>query len=233
MTGPVAAVVFDCDGTLADTERLTFLTFERVLARYGYRFTDDDYAMIVGRSLAQNWADLVERVPIGDLEGFSDEWYEVSFQLLASDLQLFSDAVESLVGLHALGLPIGIASSSPREHVLQVLDHGDLRSKVDAIVCSEDVPRHKPDPAPYLAAAATLGVDPAACVAVEDTPVGIAAAVSAGMVTVAIRRDPFEPEDLDEADGVVDRLSSDGILRVARTVTDGRMRDAQQGGGAR
>lgn len=58
---------------------LMYLTFEGVLTRYGYRFTDEDYRMFVGRSLAQSRADLAERVRLGPLDDFSEEWYAVSF----------------------------------------------------------------------------------------------------------------------------------------------------------
>lgn len=208
----IAGVIFDCDGTIADTERLTAIAFEQVLARYGYAFTSVDFRAIVGRSFEQNWSYFAQRAPVGELAPFKAEWYEVSFGLLDTDLRLFPDAVTSLREIHDHGLPIAVASSSPRAHVLQVLDHEGLNPLVDAIVGSEDVTEHKPDPAPYLEASRRLAVDARACVAVEDTPVGITAARGAGMYTVAVRRDGFSRDALSHADLVVEWLSSEILM---------------------
>jgi HAD superfamily hydrolase (TIGR01509 family) len=208
------AVAFDCDGTLADTERLTRIVFERVLARYGYAFTVDDFGMIVGRSLQQNHADLGRRVTLPPFEAFEEEWYALSYELLDEDLVLFDDAVGALRELIAAGVPVAVVSSSPREHVRRVLVAAELVELVPVVVASEDVVRHKPDPAPYLLAARLLGVDPGACVAVEDTPTGLAAASAAGMATMAVRRADHEVGDLSGADVVVDEVHAAELQRM-------------------
>lgn len=212
--GASGAVAFDCDGTLADTERLTRIVFERVLARYGYAFTADDFGMIVGRSLRQNHADLGRRVELPPFEVFEGEWYALSYELLDHDLVLFDDAVGALRELIAAGVPVAVVSSSPREHVRRVLVAAEVVDHVAVVVTSEDVVRHKPDPEPYLLAARLLGVDPGACVAVEDTPTGLAAATAAGMATMAVRRAGHEVGDLSGADVVVDEVQVAGLRRL-------------------
>jgi beta-phosphoglucomutase-like phosphatase (HAD superfamily) len=208
------AVAFDCDGTLADTEPMTRVVFERVLERYDYAFTAADFGMIVGRSLRQNHTDLGRRVALPAFESFEEEWYALSYELLDEDLVLFDDAVGALRALVAAGVPVAVVSSSPREHVRRVLVAADVVGLVPVVVASEDVVRHKPDPEPYLRAAELLGIDPRRCVAVEDTPTGLTAATAAGMGTMAVRRADHEVGDLTIADVVVDAVRADELQHM-------------------
>ena len=207
-----AAVVFDCDGTLADTEPMTARVFDRVLARYGYRLTATDVDEIIGRTLEQNHAYLLDLVELPSYEEFDREWYEESYRALEVELELFEDAVTVVLDLAAEGIPIGVASSSPREHVRRILDRAGLTDLVSAVVAHEDVDEHKPDPAPYQRAAALLGVDVTCAVAVEDTSVGIAAARAAGMVTIGVSRSGIDPATLGDADHVVRELTTIDVL---------------------
>ncbi|MEX0836040.1 MAG: HAD-IA family hydrolase [Nitriliruptor sp.] len=152
-----AGVIFDCDGTLADTETLSARVWRDVLARRGIEVTAADHAAIIGRA-----------------------W------------------------------PAGFDHFSARE---------DLRDLVTAIVGADDVEDHKPDPAPYLAAAAALGVPASRCTAVEDTPIGLASARAAGTYTVAIVRGVFEPSQLDDADLVVDEITPAALVPPAAWVS--------------
>lgn len=208
----VRAVVFDLDGTLADTERLSDLAWGAVLARRGYTATPSDFAALVGRTVAANLAHFAARVDLGDPVRFRAEVREVFLGLVATDLRLHEDAVTTLAVLASDGLPIAVATSSTREHATRVLAAGDLGRLVTTVVAAEDVEHHKPDPAPYREACRRLGVDPGFVTAVEDTPVGAASARGAGAWTVAVRRAHAAPDLADHADVVVDRLSP-AVLR--------------------
>jgi mannitol-1-/sugar-/sorbitol-6-phosphatase len=94
-----------------------------------------------------------------------------------------------------------------------VLDRGDLTELVWAVVGADDVSRHKPDPTPYVLAARQLGVEAARCSAVEDTAVGVASAVAAGMFTVAVVRSHGDPDTLAEAHRIVDEVTVESLLR--------------------
>lgn len=104
-----------------------------------------------------------------------------------------------------------MCTSSSRRHLDRVfaLGVGDL---FDVSVAAEDTDRHKPEPAPYLEAARRLGVPAAACTAIEDSPVGVAAAVAAGMRTIAVVRNSIDPAMLADAAAVVDRVTIEAIL---------------------
>ncbi len=216
---PVQAVVFDLDGTLADTERLSDLAWREVLARRGYAATPADFAALVGRPVAANLAHFAERVEIGDPEAFRAEVRTAFLALVATDLRLHADAVGALRALAAEGVAVAIATSSTRDHAARVLAAGDLERLVGTVVAAEDVVRHKPEPDPYLEALRRLGVPPALAAAVEDTPVGAASARAAGAWTVAVRRAHAVPELADAAHVVVDAVSVE-VLRARPAGSD-------------
>jgi HAD superfamily hydrolase (TIGR01509 family) len=133
-------------------------------------------------------------------------------ELFDRDLELHHDAVTTLRRLAEAGVPVAVASSSSHEHVDRVLARGELTELVPVVVGADDVPLHKPDPTPYVVAAQRLGVEPTRCTAVEDTPVGVAAAVGAGMFTVAVVRAHGDPDGLAEAHRIVDEVTVEALL---------------------
>lgn len=200
-------MIFDFDGTLADTEPLSNLAWREILARFGYEATDDDFRAVVGHPYAHTFAYFARRAPIGDPGRFRPLVRARFQQLLRDQLRLHDDAETTLRELAARGTPLAIASSSHRSHVLRIIERFGIDHLVQAVVGADDVERHKPHPEPYLAAAAALGADPRECSAVEDTPVGVDAAMGAGMFTVAVLRGNFERFHLEVAHRVVDRVT--------------------------
>lgn len=208
-----AGVVFDCDGTLADTEPLSARAWREVLARRGVSVTPADHAAIIGRAWPAGLEHFSVRADLGDPDRFRAELRAHAAELFAAELELFPDAVAALTSLVAVGVPVAVASSSTRSHVLRCLERGGVRSQVHAVVGADDVASHKPHPEPYLRAAAALGVDPRLVTAVEDTPIGVASARAAGCFTVAVLRGLVEPADLVAADRTVERLDPDALLQ--------------------
>ena len=209
----VSGVVFDLDGTLADTERLSDLAWTEVLARRGYATTPADFAALVGRPVAANLAHFAARIDLGDPARFRAEVREAFLARVRTDLRLHDDAVTALRTLATEGVTVGVATSSTAEHAARVLAAGDLERVVAVVVAAEDVRRHKPDPEPYLEACRRLGVPPARAAAVEDTPVGASSARAAGLWTVAVRRAHATPDLAASADVVVDLVAAD-VLRT-------------------
>jgi HAD superfamily hydrolase (TIGR01509 family) len=120
----------------------------------------------------------------------------------------------ALARLAGAGLQLAVASSGTRGYVAYVLDRLGVAGAFAAVVSGEEVADGKPDPGVYLLAAERLGADPAACVAVEDAPHGIAAARAAGMRVVAVPHARTETLDLSQADVIVADLeaAADWIL---------------------
>lgn len=200
-------VVFDCDGTIANTEPISDRAWADVLGQLGYTPTVEDRRATVGRPYAATFAHYAQRVPLGEPEAFRARLRGRFLTRFDTELELFDDVVGVLRWVAAAGIPVAVASSSTRAHVERVLDRAGLSAEVDAIVGAEDVTRHKPDPEPYRCAAARLGVPPPRCRAVEDTVVGVTSARAAGLYTVAVVRGHLPAGELSHADRVVASLT--------------------------
>jgi HAD superfamily hydrolase (TIGR01509 family) len=212
--GVADAVVFDCDGTLVDTESISDESHRVVLRRRGYEVTDEDLQAIIGRpnhEVLDHWD---ARVPggVGDRDAFAEEDRVEFRRLFDAGVEVHRDAVDAVLALHAAGVPVGVCSSSRRAHVERVLEVCGLTDVVRVVVGAEDTSEHKPTAAPYLEAARRLGVDASRCAAVEDTGVGVAAARAAGMWTVAVVRGHVPRESLAAADVVTERLETHHLV---------------------
>jgi HAD superfamily hydrolase (TIGR01509 family) len=210
-----AAVVFDCDGTLVDSEPLSRRAWAQQLAERGYTLTDEDYETVLGSTYERTHRYFAERV---ELPGHADFWPGLSgalFHLIDNELVPFDDALETVAGVREAGVPVAVASSSPRERLDRTLRRAGLRDSFDVTVAGDEVEHPKPAPDMYLEAAARLGVRAADCVAVEDTVTGVESALRAGMWVVGIARGAGDHERLRGADVVLDRLSAELVLRAA------------------
>jgi HAD superfamily hydrolase (TIGR01509 family) len=181
-----AAVLFDMDGLLIDTEPLWFEVETAILTELGASWTYHDHAMLVGSSLS------VASSVLADRAGSGVEPAQIADQLLsrmASRLRrppvLQPGIVELIKELDAAGVPRALVSSSFRILVDAALE-GIAPLTFNAIVAGDDVTHSKPHPEPYLTAAGRLGVDPADCVAFEDSPNGAASATAAGCRVIAV-----------------------------------------------
>jgi len=206
-----AAVVFDFDGTLADTEPIALAIWEELLARRGYVAAPEDWRLLVGQNFPSFHDYFSERVTLPPPD---DLWAEFSGELFAAfrdRLQPFPDAVETVEALAARRVPMAVASSSPRERLDLAMQLTGFSGIFPTTVAGDEVAAGKPAPDIFEAAAAGLGVAAAACVAVEDSVPGVQSAAAAGMYVVAVARGSRTPGDLAAADVIVDRLAA-GLL---------------------
>ena len=213
----VTAVIFDCDGTLVDSEPLSRTAWERALEPYGYVITDADAEASVGLPYPRVHAFFAERAA---LPGADEFWTELSaelYELIDADLEPFDDAVNAARELRARGVPVAVASSSFRDRLHRTLSRAGLLDAFDAVVAGDEVEHGKPAPDMFLLAAERLGVEPAACVVVEDSPPGVQAGLAAGMITLAVCRVPGTEATLAGAHRVLDTVSADTILRSPRS----------------
>lgn len=180
------AVLFDMDGLLIDSERMWFEVETEVMAWLGGPWGPEHQEKMVGGSLGRAAAYMLSLVgPVASREEVERRLVEGMRERLRESAPLMPGAKELLGEVRAAGLPTALVSSSHRVLIEAVLD-GVGRENFDVTVAGDEVARHKPDPEPYLTAAARLAVDPRRCVALEDSPTGVAAAEAAGCVTVAV-----------------------------------------------
>jgi HAD superfamily hydrolase (TIGR01509 family) len=182
---PVRAVVFDMDGLLIDTERVVRDAMFAVASEMGREFPLEVFLRMVG--LPDEASRAVSSAHFGDdfdHDAFEARvWARVRSEL-ALGASLKTGVIELLDAIEGLGLPCAVATSSSRETVRRHLS--DILDRFATIVAAGDYARGKPHPDPFLVAAERLGVDPAACLALEDSHNGVRAAHAAGMMTIMV-----------------------------------------------
>jgi HAD superfamily hydrolase (TIGR01509 family) len=186
LPGELLGVLFDMDGLLVDTEPLWFEVESGVMARLGGSWGPSDQAALVGGSLNRSLDYLLGKATRPASRETVARWMlEGMVALLRTrPVPVMPGARELISEVAAAGVPYGLVTSSEGPIMEAVLDRLEVTFPVT--VCGDDVSHSKPDPEPYLLAAAKVGADPRQCVALEDSPNGVGAAEAAGCVTVAV-----------------------------------------------
>ena len=205
----VAAVIFDMDGLLVDSEPVWDKARAMMARAAGKDWNGDDHKAVMGVS-TREWVDYM----IGRLD-LSMPPQAVEAEIIAQMVALYERRIPFFEGaLEAVALvcqafPAGLASGSPRTLIDTVTGHPGLAGKFQAIFSADQVGRGKPAPDVYLETAAALGVAPGDCVCLEDSGNGILAGKNAGMRVIAVPDPRFPPaaDKLARADLVLDSLT--------------------------
>lgn len=182
----IQGLIFDCDGTLADTMPFHWQAWQTVIQRHRLHFPEDRFYSLGG-------------VPSRDIvlmlareQGMHLDHHAVAREKEAAYLPFLAsvqpiDVVVSIARENAGKLPMAVASGGSKRVIEQVLQHLGIRHLFQAVVTNEDVVRQKPAPDIFLEAARRIGVAPAHCRAFEDTDLGLTAIRAAGMEAVDVR----------------------------------------------
>ena len=181
-------MLWDLDGTLVDTEPCWWEAEELLVAEHGNgQWTAEQAMRLVGNDLRVSAAYIREH---GEVALEVDRIVELLLERVVASVRQRTPwrpgALELLRGLRAAGVPCALVTMSYRsmtDAVLQTLPAGSF----DVVVTGDEVTRGKPHPEPYLTAARRLGVHPTDCVAIEDSPPGVASAQAAGVPVVAVQ----------------------------------------------
>jgi HAD superfamily hydrolase (TIGR01509 family) len=194
-----AAVVFDNDGLLLDTEEAWTRAEKVLFARHGGRFTVEHKHDLIGSSRPVAAAKLESMLDVpGRGLALMDELHELVMEEALHDIPPRPGAIELLEAVKQRGTPVALASNSSGEFVRRTLTTAGLDGAFAVIVTADDVVHGKPAPDIYLEACRRLGQPPASCIALEDSPPGVAAAHAAGMYVIGV---PYLPAiALPEAD---------------------------------
>lgn len=185
----VKCVLFDFDGVIADTERHTADYFAAVLAKHGVILTEEDRKDLIGRNDDTLRRQLISRANDGlTLEQLAEERKQYgTYYENGNDLAPMPGLLEFIRFLKEAGMKIGVVSSTRTQLIIVALNRMKMMDLFDVIVCGDMVRQTKPAPDSYQKAMQFLGMTPAECIAIEDSPTGIQAAQNAEMNVIAFK----------------------------------------------
>jgi HAD superfamily hydrolase (TIGR01509 family) len=194
-----AAVLFDMDGTLVDSEQVWDIALRELARRAGGTLSESARLAMIGSNMGRSMQILRDDLGQPDRPEAPDvAWLtDRVFELFTEGLVWRPGALDLVHGVRTAGIPTALVTSTGRKLVEVALDTLG-RENFDVVVCGDEVSMPKPDPEPYRTAAELLGVRIEDCVAIEDSPTGVASAVASGAAVLAV---PAELE-LPPTDGV-------------------------------
>lgn len=216
---PLDALIFDFDGVILDTETPEVLVWRELYHEYGQEFSEDQWADAIGRGAEEvkdGPLEVLDKLTGGqlDLEEVDGIRKKRLMNLIYAQAPR-RGVVPLLKEAKALGLRIGVASSSKHWWVDGHLQRLGLFQYFDHIVCADDVLRAKPYPDLYLKVASLLKVGLDEVIAFEDSPNGIASAVAAGIFVIAVPNGQTASLDLSGANARFDSFEGIGVDRLA------------------
>lgn len=211
----IEAVIFDCDGVLVDTEYLKFLAWQEALAEKNIPFTIEEYMPLVGHS-GKYILSMIEKnkgmtIPEEILAVKSAKYHRLQKQGVPPIHEMIAFAKRFADEKKELGIKLGLASTAPKDEILQNLQQIGLKSAFDLIISGADdlddyddpEGKNKPKPYVYIESAKRLGVSPAKCLVFEDTAAGVDAAADAGMIAIAVPNQFTLNQDFSKAKAVI------------------------------
>lgn len=184
----IQGIIFDMDGVIIDSERISFKCFQEVFKEYNYEINEKFYLKLIGRNYA-GIEDIMKR-EYGDdfpFEAIYRKKADLAYEVTDRDGVIVKSGVHELMDyLKENGYKIAVATSTRRERALQLLEEAKVKAKVDFVVCGDEVENSKPNPEIFLKAAKGLGVEAEKCIVIEDSDAGITAAHAAKMTGIHV-----------------------------------------------
>ena len=180
-----AAVIWDLDGTVIDSEEYWMTAEAEIVASFGGTWTHQDGLDMIGYGLPDTALIMQGRGVDLPVDVITKAMTDRVLEQMDGRMPWRPGAPELIRGLFDAGIPLAIATMAQFAMAERVA-HAITGVAFSAIVAGDQVTHSKPHPEPYLVAAERLGVDPTQCVAIEDSPVGVTSAASAGMFTIGV-----------------------------------------------
>ena len=194
------AVIFDWDGTLADTRQAIVIAFQKALSEINCKVSDEYIERRIGIGAADTFRDILRSAKMQFDEKLIQRLVERKSQLeieLTDQVKLFPGARELLEALHGK-VKMGLASMNNRSVVIHLLKANDLENYFDVVLTAESISHSKPNPEIFLKTASKLNASPEKCVVVEDSIFGVKAAKSANMSCVAVVTGVYSRPELEK-----------------------------------
>ncbi|MFY0680221.1 MAG: HAD family phosphatase [Thalassovita sp.] len=224
------AYLFDMDGLLLDTERVALRSFLKAIEGSGVPLATAEpfFMTLVGTSVAHSNQMMDAFLPSSlDADQVRADWDRHFAAELAQGVPLRPTVRETLAALAGQGARMAVVTSTKGRNARAHLDHAGLLAHFDFVVGGDEVVANKPDPAPYLKAAAEFGFDPQDCAAFEDSDKGIAAAMAAGCHAVQIPDLRPEGTALPKLGQMLAKDLAEAVTLAQASVAAGRRRDQE------
>lgn len=213
----IKAVLFDCDGTLLDTEEISSAAVHAVFTDYGLSYTPEELnAEFIGVHLSDILNTINQRHGLDiRMDAFLDIYTPYMLKFIPLHMRILDDTLGYIQSLRDRGLKLTVGSNGVREVVVAELEAGGLLPFFDIILTADDVPNPKPAPDMYLNGMRAVGIDdPESCLVIEDSVTGIRAAVAAGMVPIGYTGLNPDPA------GLAVKLKEAGAFQVVSRLKD-------------
>ena len=212
------AILFDMDGVLVDSEPMFLGAINRLLVQEGVEpvSVQENEEFLIGTTINETWRVLKMKRPLPlPASDYIDRYDAIVREVMTEELSPQPGVRELIEVCNRRGLPKAVASSSLHMWVDLKLNAIGLTGAFDAVLGGDDVSRGKPEPDIYVKAAERLGVPPAECIAIEDSPVGISAAVASGAYTIAVKTEYTRNLDVSQAHTVLETLEDFDLALLA------------------
>jgi len=213
----IEAIIFDMDGTLVDTEPFNTEIEKRQFRLNEISVSDEEHQKYLGIASEVMWREIAERhnlqVPV---EKLLEQNHIESLRYFSeiNEIPIMPGLIDLLEKLQAKKYIMAVASSSTPEIIDLILNKTNLKKYFQVIVSAEQAGKSKPEPDVFLLAAEKLGIHPANCLVVEDSPNGIKAAQAAGMTCVAYEGPSADTRLQKEADAVIQNYTQLGMMLI-------------------
>jgi beta-phosphoglucomutase len=208
------AILWDMDGVIADSYSFHFAAWQETFAKRGIKFTKEDFTKLFGTRNDFIIGSIMGReLPERDVKIMVQEKEEKFRRKATGNIKPFPGAVRLLNAIKKGNFKLGLVSSTPKENIDLVLSELNLEGMFDCIVFGQEVSESKPSPQIYLLAARELEVTPNDCLVIEDSPLGVKAAKTAGMKCLAIAN-TRPRQKLQEADKVADSVEDVDLITL-------------------
>lgn len=203
----VAAICFDLDGTLVDSEGEAADSIALALEPLGRPLRPDERDFVVGHGFGEIYKYIYNNggLPMS-IDAFEDIVFAARVELFKRNGATILPGAREIVGWIADRYPLALVTGSTRREAELMLQAMAVSDRFALTLCAGEYPAGKPSPEPYLRAAAALKLPPARCLVLEDSTAGIAAAVAAGMPCIAVRAGNRYNQDQSAADLIIDTL---------------------------
>jgi len=211
-------ILWDMDGVISDSYSFHFAAWQETFVKRGIKFTKEDFTKLFGTRNDFIIGTIMGReFPERDVKIMVQEQEETFRRKATGGIKPFPGVVRLLNALKKGNFKLGLVSSAPKENIDLVLNELNLAGIFNCIVSGQEVSGSKPSPQIYLLAAQKLEVTPNDCVVIEDSPLGVKAAKTAGMKCLAITN-THPRQKLEEADRVVDSLENVDLITLLMRV---------------